>query len=511
MAKVTIVSNRDKHPEIVSGVWIVLTLMLAALVTRANRFGDPAIQMDEQFYLLVADRMWHGVLPYVDLWDRKPILLFLIYAVLRPLSSDGIMAYQIGAAFFATATAFFIVLIATRFANLRGAWLAGISYLLYLPLLEGAGGQSPIFYNLFMAIGAWEVLRAEEAMDEGGIVRHGSRAVLWAGLAIQVKYTAAIEGCAYGLWLSLILARRNYGSPSRIFRQVTLWGFIALVPTLLAAGFYTVIGHGEDFVKANFVSIFLKHDPENVSEIGFLWRTGIRLMPLLVVAGFSIPILISRRKALGAPGLFLLLWTCFAILGFFAIGNYYGHYALPLIVPVIIACAPLLGTLVGGVAGMAILGWAAIIVTGFPFDKARETNERRIDAMVEAVKPYAARGCIYVNDGPSILYLLTRSCLPSRYVFPSHLADASEAQATDATPSMAALLASRPSAVFVPDTPPRPERNAVTAAMLDAALADNYQRVAIFPDVFPVRNLILYARKDLLPLETQSPAGEKQP
>lgn len=46
---------------------IVLALLAVALITRAGRIGDPAIQMDEQFYLLVADRMWHGALPYVDI------------------------------------------------------------------------------------------------------------------------------------------------------------------------------------------------------------------------------------------------------------------------------------------------------------------------------------------------------------------------------------------------------------------------------------------------------------
>jgi len=271
---------------------------------------------------------------------------------------------------------------------------------------------------------------------------------------------------------------------------------------LLAVGFYAAIGHGPEFVQANFISIFLKHEPDGVSNLGFLWRTGVRLAPLLLVAGFAIPILMMRREAIGAPVSFLLLWIGFAAAGFFSIGNYYGHYALPLIVPVIIACAPLLGTRAGGIAGLTVFGWAAFVVTGFPFDDVRERNEHRIAAMVAAAEPYAPHGCIYVNDGPSILYLLTRSCLPSRYVFPSHLADAAEARATDAARSMAALLATRPAAIFVPAAPMRPERNAITAAMLNAALADGYERIATFPDVFPVRDLILYARKDLLPAET---------
>jgi hypothetical protein len=477
---------------------IILALLAIALLTRAGRVGDPAIQMDEQFYLLVADQIWHGALPYVDVWDRKPILLFLIYAALRPLSPDGIVAYQIGAMLFATMTAFVIVLIAQRFTNLRGAWFAGAAYLVYLPVLGGGGGQSPVFYNLFMAIGALEVFRADESPDSAGVWRHGLRAMLWAGLAMQMKYTAAIEGVAYGLWLTILLLRRNGSSPSRLVAQVGLWMAAALAPTLLAAGFYVLIGHGQAFVEANFLSIFRVHEPDDFSTLGFLHSSALRLAPLLLFAVFSSSWFL-RREAKEAPVAFLLLWTTFAIAGFFAIGNYYEHYALPLIVPMMIVCAPLLGTLIGGMVGMTAFGSFAALVIGFPPGAARLLDESHIAAMVDAARPYAAHGCIYLNDGPTIVYLLTHSCLPTRYVFPEHLNNAAEARATNATRSMADLLATRPSAIFVADKLLHHPRNSVTAAMLDAALARDYQRVGTLPDIFPTRQQILYARKDLLP------------
>lgn len=119
--------------------------------------------------------------------------------------------------------------------------------------------------------------------------------------------------------------------------------------------------------------------------------------------------------------------------------------------------------------------------------------------MVEAARPYTRQGCIYLNDGPPIVYLLTHSCLPTRYVFPSHLNEAAEAGATDATRNMAALLASRPTAIFVADKPLAHTRNLATAAMLDAALARDYERVTALPDVFPQSRQIVYVRKDLLP------------
>ncbi|BCI72928.1 hypothetical protein SPKIRA_37580 (plasmid) [Sphingomonas paucimobilis] len=68
---------------------VLLLLTLVALVARARTFGNPVIGFDEQFYLLVGDRVLHGALPYVDIFDRKPIGLFLLYAGARSLGATG--------------------------------------------------------------------------------------------------------------------------------------------------------------------------------------------------------------------------------------------------------------------------------------------------------------------------------------------------------------------------------------------------------------------------------------
>jgi hypothetical protein len=479
-------------------VWIIAVLFAVALVTRATHIGDPAISVDEQFYLLVADRIWHGALPYVDIWDRKPVLLFMIYAALRPLSPDGIVAYQIGALLSATATAFVIVGIAQRFASLGGACLAGVAYLLYLPLLDGAGGQGPVFYNLLMALGALEVIRAGENSDSASIWRHGLRSMIYVGLAIQVKYTAAVEGVAFGLWLIRLTMQRDGGSVWRAVPPALSWAMTALAPTLAVTAFYILIGHGWEFVQANFLSIFQVHQPVDFSSLIFLVPSAEKLAPLVLLTAYS-GLKLARSTTTKPSRSFLALWTAFAVVGVCAIGNFYDQYALPLLVPATIIWAPVLADAIVGTMAIAALGVLAILaVTGF-YGRSPQFDQARIAAMVEAARPYAAHGCIYIYDGPAIVYLLTHSCLPSRYSFPDHLSTAGEARATNATESMAKLLATRPSAIFVADRPWYLPRNADTAAMLTATLARGYTRIAVLPDLFPPRQQMLYVRKDLLP------------
>ena len=60
--------------------------------------------------------MLHGLLPYVDVWDRKPVGLVLVYAAIRLLGGEGIWQYQLAATLFAGATAFVVSRIAARFA-----------------------------------------------------------------------------------------------------------------------------------------------------------------------------------------------------------------------------------------------------------------------------------------------------------------------------------------------------------------------------------------------------------
>ena len=50
--------------------WLVLLLAVVAIAARAQTFGNPVIGFDEQFYLVVGDRMVHGALPVVDSFDR---------------------------------------------------------------------------------------------------------------------------------------------------------------------------------------------------------------------------------------------------------------------------------------------------------------------------------------------------------------------------------------------------------------------------------------------------------
>ena len=87
---------------------MAVVLAAVALALRAWDFGNPVIHVNEQYYLLVGDRMLHGAVPYLDIWDREPIGLFALYAAMRLLPGNGVLAYQLVATLFASATAYIV-------------------------------------------------------------------------------------------------------------------------------------------------------------------------------------------------------------------------------------------------------------------------------------------------------------------------------------------------------------------------------------------------------------------
>jgi hypothetical protein len=462
---------------------------LAALALRGLQFGNPIVQIDDQFYLLVGDRMWHGALPYADLWDRKPIGLFLIYAAIRALGGDGVIQYQLVAALFAIATALVVRRIALGFATPVGALAGGLLYLAALGMFGGDGGQSPVFYNLFVALALWATLAAlrRPMMDRPALLR-GATAMALMGVAIQIKYTALFEGVFLGGVLLWGAARGGVALP----RQIVLaacWALLGVAPTLAAWGWFALAGHGEAFAFANFTSVFLRHgDPADIVA-GRLWKTfgRIRLLGLCAIVG----LLPAARDA--GERLVLTLargWLAAALVAFAVFGTYFDHYALPLLPPLALAAARLFGSLKAlppygrwwRALAFVILAYSASSITIRDIWKSRRDrgDGTQVRQMAARIRPLLTN-CLYVYDGEPALYRLTDSCLPTRWPFPDHLNNMHEdgAVGVDALAETRRIMAGAPS-VVVSSTMPQPSTNLRTWSFMQRALAQDYSVIGIW-------------------------------
>ena len=450
-----------------------LLLMFAAVALRGCDLGNPVIHVDEQWYLLVGDRMLAGAVPYLDIWDRKPIGLFLLFAGIRLLPGDGILAYQTAALMAAAATALIVAAASRRIgASAGGAAIAGIAYLLGLALLGGRGGQAPVFYNLPMAAAAWATITAFDRSPRSIIVS-GALACALAGVAIQMKYTPAVEGAFFGL-AHLLALRRTGVRLGSIGGAAALWLACGLLPTVAAIGWYAARGQLDAFWFANFTSIALRPGYPFAEWSMRLLGIAVLLSPLAGAAWLSW----ARRTATDPALAAALGWLGAALLGFLAIGTFFDHYALPLVAPLAVLAGPALGR-VRVMAGLVLGVWLAIWAA--PTATARDDGPgaRRVAAVVER---NARGGCPYVFIGDTITYLLARACLPTAYAFPNLLAYTTEQGATgiDEAGEVRRILAERPP-VIVASTRTLAIWNRGSRRALLATLARDYRLVASEP------------------------------
>ena len=460
-------------------------ITLAAGVLRWQALGDPFSGFDEQFYLLMGDRMLHGAVPYVDLFDRKPVGLFLIYAGARALGGEGFIQYQLIALGFASGSAFLLWRAVLR---RHGHWSAAniaVLYLVWLNFMEGEGGQAEVLFNLPMIGAALLVWHAWDARTSspvhGTSAARGAAAMLLVGIALQIKYTVIFEGVYFG---AVLIAAQYLGADRprapavrRTAALALVWMACAGLPTALAALWYWQRGSFDAFVFANLWSGFGRRP---VAADLLLWGAA---KQVAILALLLIPAALAWQRGNGRSA-FLIGWLGTGVLGIVVLRDVLSpHYAIALLPPLLLLIAPLLRDqparriALAALALVAALSQIVLFVTHHRFGGADQAQ-----ALARAAQP--RDGCLYVYDGPPALYLLTHACLPTRYAFPGHLNTAEEgstaALGVDPAAEVSRIMASQPEVVV--DVAPAFERgNRATRAVLGAALARDYRLTARLP------------------------------
>ncbi|WP_375421156.1 hypothetical protein [uncultured Sphingomonas sp.] len=454
-------------------------LVLVAVAARGLTFGNPIVQVDEEFYFTVGRAMWSGALPFVDVWDRKPIGLFLLYAVPAGFGFPaGIWVYQALALAAVVATGWLIARLAEKSGYAAGATAAGIAYILWLDLLGGHGGQSPVFYNLLTIAAVLLILRS--AATRAARWRAGVGAMALVGIGLQIKYSLVFEGIFFGLWL-LAAEWRETRKMSALLRYGALLVAVSMLPTALAAAFYAAIGHWDEFLYANFLSI-LHRNPDGLLELASNFGRIVLITSPLVAS--AIVALVRSVPLAGEPGRarrFVGIWLAVAIVSVLIFRPWFDHYALPILLPACAAAAGMLGSdgwrqrFTPALLAIAAIGGQIVLLT----PSAGRGDATQFAALTRAVGQ--GPGCLYVYSGSTMLYASTQRCSLSRYIMPSHLSRTREAGATgvDQDQEIRRILAAGP-AVVVIRPPYRGERPAAHR-LVTQAMARDYRLAAQLP------------------------------
>lgn len=442
---------------------IDLALLLAlSLALRFALLGHPNLFVDEVFYHSVGAAMHQGALPYVDVWDRKPFGLFALYWLFTAVSPSPI-GYQLAAAAFSGATGWVISRIAARWCPRRAALSAGALYVLALGLFQGFGGQSPVFYNLPMALAALLVLRAHPQLRGTGPNSAAYHAMLLAGLAITIKTTALFEAAFLGLYATAQLRHSNHGA-ARKLQQAGALTLIGASPTLAIAAGYALFGHFPEWWQAMVGANLVGGKWQAASALAQARTMALALTPFGALAAFGLIRMPPEPRA------FMAGWLTAALLGLVSVPYFHAHYALPLLVPLCIAAA---GAFANPRLGPALLATCAVLLAPafHPLDfKAAPVARSRMDQAARFIRSHGAERGLLVYQGPPGLYVASGAPFPSPLAFPPHLNHAIERNVSTlgTSPEVRRLLAARPGVVVITRDIRDPPLNDDTAAQVSA-------------------------------------------
>jgi len=448
-----------------------LALLSLAVGLRASVFGNPNALADDAFYFLVGQRMHEGLLPYVDVWDRKPPGLFVLYWAIAGISR-AVIAYQLAATLFAALTALVIGAIVTRWTGRqRGGLLAGMAYLLTLGPLDGFSGQSPVFYNLPVALAALLVWRGGE--------RRGWLAMGLCGLALTIKQTCVFESVFLGGWLLWRLRAGGMAWPALAGRAL---GFAAVgaAPFAAFALAYWWLGHFGEFWQAMVLSNLAKA-PLAAGELQRATAAmAVRLAVPVLVAAWG---LWRGTWAEPDPRRFLAGWLAAGLAGVASVPHFFPHYALPWLVPLCAAAGLGFARARGGLVAFALVAANGMLWYD-PFDRAWNVHAiASTRALASAVVQNDHGRGLFVYDGPLQLYAMTDRPFMSPLVFTHHLNQAIERNVShlDTDAEVDRVLARHPGAVVTVLSPRNFPVNRHTWNAVQDYVRANCRRVALVP------------------------------
>ena len=458
-----------------SPIVMLLMLALGIMAVRLPFFDYNVLSADESVYLMIGAGMRDGHIPYVDIIDRKPIGIFLIYGLADLLFRDAIIGVRIFGALSTLAGSWLLARIGQRFLGLGpvAALLAGLMYATYALLFYGDSGQTPVFFMPFVIAGGGLVLRELRRMRQGrtpSVARLG-----WAGLALglslQIKYSTFFECVLFG-GLVMFFAWQYRRELSRKGISAALLGAGAmmvggLLPTVVAYAVYIALGHGDAFWFYN-ITVNLGRPATDFPTGLIVGRAFMFMAAVGPLVFLGTRYFISRLKTPEGGTRFarqrwvhivLGLWFMSALLGGLAQQQPYATYFFDTLAPLALMAAATLQSRAGTPRPVRAVAWSAGVVLGLAvvgyvglhIQKIRDNGSPYLPAAIaEDIKAQGAQS-LYVFNYYGIMYPMTGLALPTRYPLPDHLLRNLEAASFqfDAQAELARIFGNNPSVMLV--------------------------------------------------------------
>lgn len=428
--------SKNGQPDSPRQGWELALLPLTVLVVSWPQYGGP-VQYNEAMFVVFGREILLGGLPYRDVFDQKPPLIYYLYAASEALFGDGFMAPRILIFASMGATAVLVALTAREFLGRRLAFVAGGAFALSTGLIaiaENAGLDQlmllPLMGAVYVVVVRWMRTRTSGLLVVAGVL---------ASLALLLKPVALPVALVLG-GIVIVTSRRS--GPPLVFAGTAATCGLA---TLLVIWLLGVLPEASDAV-VDFGREYGAYGWANSDPGHRLIFWLLALSPLVAPAGVAIVILtLERSRRVVVLGALLVA----SIVGVVLPGVFLPYYAW-LACPFLALVAPVVFEWMGRQGRMwrlAVLLPGAFVCTlgtyvafALPSEMSAGDVVGDINAVGEAIRTRAVEGDrLWVRANLPQVYYIAGLRPAHRYFTPQAIAirptaAAEVAQAFDAEP-----------------------------------------------------------------------------
>lgn len=374
---------------------IAIFFFLVAFLIRFPFFFRDYIDRDESTFILLGQSLVDGNLPYTELWDLKPPLIYYFFGLLIYLSGKSFIAIRIAGTLLVAATAFLTYRIARPLSNAPIAVIAGL-LCVYLCSLFGSlqGVMSEHISTFIFILGVYMLIRAQHWWN---VLLSG----LIFGLALMAKvnlgYAIALLIAYYGWkWISTKPREDPFFIMIFLSSGIFLGIGICFVP-------YLVSGDATLWVDAVFKAPLAYADATRGSYL--------KVLPLGIFTVLFI--LIAWKKNLldlSKPRLQIVVILLLGIIfSFIRSGKINGHYLIQVYPLYLIVLSVIIYTIKPKITQKASLV-AAIILLLLPIESYKE--------YADILKHRIDRGSWFNGEGFSVVeYIKSNDLTEARILF----------------------------------------------------------------------------------------------
>ena len=295
---------------------------------------EPYWYGDEGIYQVIGIALRQGRILYSEIWDNKPPVLYLIYAL---FNGDQFYVRLLSLIAGAGVVVAFYFLAKKLFKNLHSVFVSTALFTLMfaIPVLEGNIANAENFMLLPIIAAFYLVITSS---SKNRFLFSFIAGVLMS-FAFLIKIVAIFDMAALFVTLFILrfledihLTKHNIHSQIKNIingleqETVLVIGFIA--PIIITVLYFLFVEALPDFMRASFA--------QNVGYVGhgnfFLLPMGFLYLKLALLL-FSTLLVIRYRQSLGTAGVLILIWLIFSIFNAFFSQRPYTHYLLVMLPP----------------------------------------------------------------------------------------------------------------------------------------------------------------------------------